>query len=64
MTKRKLYWMLMPLFLVIGILIILLLPRQYWYLAFVVSLLFWLIYYSAVNWLRKKTEREEVFKKS
>lgn len=43
---NKKYWILLPPFLVAGILLIIYLPQQFKPLAFVISLLFWAAYYT------------------
>ncbi|QDP41512.1 hypothetical protein FN924_15825 [Radiobacillus deserti] len=56
MTKRKLYWILMPPFLITSILLLTLLPFEYRYYAYLVIVAFWVVYYSCRFVLAKKNK--------
>ncbi|RSL29048.1 hypothetical protein D7Z54_33345 [Salibacterium salarium] len=44
--KNKRYWILMPPFLIIALLLFTFLPNNYRYFSFLVIIVFWVVYYS------------------
>ncbi|MBS4207717.1 hypothetical protein [Bacillus sp. FJAT-50079] len=56
--KNKRYWILMPPFLIIGLLLITLLSGNYKYLSFLTIIVFWIIYHSWNDQAEKHKKRE------
>lgn len=60
MTKRKLYWTLMPPFALISFISIILLPQTKKHYSFAIIILFWIIYYYTLGYLERKQTGEKV----
>ncbi|MCA0969239.1 hypothetical protein LCM20_01390 [Halobacillus litoralis] len=58
MGQDKLYWMLMPPFLMMALLCYFLLPQEHRYYSFAVLALFWVVYYGLKYMFAKKTSRK------
>ncbi|GKW47016.1 hypothetical protein [Planococcus sp. NCCP-2050] len=52
--KNRLYWLLMPPFFVAAIVTFLLLPEGHGHYAFLVILIFWIVYYTVNHFAKKK----------
>ncbi|CAM4042075.1 Permease [Mesobacillus thioparans] len=52
----KIYWLLMPPFFLAGILLFVFLPKENWFLIFLLPLIFWGVYYSWVHSRRKNKD--------
>lgn len=55
MFKDKIYWYLMPPFLIAGVLLILFLPVEYRLYSLLAAVLFWIVYY-LIRFILKRTQ--------
>lgn len=63
MTKRKLYWILMPIFLFLTIITMLLLPDTKKAYGFIIVIIFWIVYSIWSKVIDKKAKLEDDNKK-
>ncbi|WP_042348795.1 hypothetical protein [Bacillus massiliigorillae] len=59
MTKRKLYWILMPSFALIAIISIFLLPQTKKHYSFAIIIVFWIVYYYTLGYIERKKAKDQ-----